>query len=320
MERKALPNFLNTVKSRTDVIVGDDFVKCLKCDYKIVISAELRSWKNFVAHTNSAAHKNKCCWMIKKDGILFNIEEYLPSKSIKNFFSNCEENLVAIEDTDSESEYLSDDPFLAALDGHRSCQTILASANKSTETDRDDAVSMAFEKYPLLKKSLDNIVKRKDFCDTSSRSMHDEEILLFYAKHALQYNVASSLDIANQFGGPKKSTLYNLLNTDPIPVWLSPSLIQVQLKTFSEICMQQGSETRISAFLCMDGTALSTRFDYKILPDSDYLIMLTGLETPLDVPIFLNRTFDSNKNSTYSDTYKGMFKFIRFIIRLKLSH
>lgn len=100
------------------------------------------------------------------------------------------------------------------------------------------------------------------------------------------------------------ATLTKIVQSDVIPVWLSKSLIPVLISVFNEICVRQGAKGEISAFLALDGTGLSCRIGYKALPETDHL-MLTGVESQLHTPFFINKVEDRNIGYTYRSIYQG---------------
>jgi hypothetical protein len=54
----------------------------------------------------------------------------------------------------------------------------------------------------------------------------------------------------------------------------------------------------------MDGTGLSCKIGFQKIPDTN-LLMLTGVETPVDVPYFLDIKYDTSYGTHYDALYKG---------------
>lgn len=195
------------------------------------------------------------------------------------------------------------------LDGHIGCQ-----ANVETH-DQGSMTVNVFDKYPLLKHHIDNIVSRGDTDkDTSSKARHSDEIILFYTAHALQYGAGSAVDVSVAHGGPGIATLYNTMATDLVPTWLSSELIGKHLKVLREICVRQGetSET-ISVFLAVDGTALCGRLEQIPLPDWPDYSLVTGVDQSMTVPVFVKKTPDLTKGKVFSSEYHGEFNNIIYI-------
>ena len=295
--------------------------------------------KHFVFNS----HKKRCSWYLNcSEGYKTFEVRKISSQSLNAFFKRADSVEVNPVDThhntDSDSD-LSDDSFLDMLDGHRGCQVNIRDlsefSEKATETVTEpfdlsyfvgtalkihhSDVEKAFQAYPLLRECLLNIINREDFYSDPSRMVHRESILKLFLKYSLQYSVKAAVEICVLVGGPCRDTLYKMRIGDIVPVWLSKFFISNILKTFLDICQNQGSQGTISAFLAVDGTALSTRLGYKSIPDTE-LVVLTGAASSMTTPIFIDREHNVGIGLTYRSFYKGSYysNFFVYIVHHRL--